>query len=722
MLRVADTGTGIAPDQLPLIFNRFHRVEGAEGRTHEGTGIGLALVDELARLHKGSVRVESRLGEGTIFTVRIPFGSAHLPQAQVERQEARSSTATRADAFVSEALRWLPGTQVEEQGGARPEKTGHILIADDNADMRDYVSRILSAHHHVVAVADGEAALAAIAEHRPDLVLTDIMMPRLDGIGLLTRIKSHPSLRDLPVILLSARAGEDAKVEGLRHGADDYLVKPFSARELLSRVAAHLRLASLRRDTIDTLRHQAAQFETLFNQAPMGVFIVDADFCLRSVNPMARAVFGDAAGEVEGRDFDEIIHIVWPKPFADAVVKVFRHTAETGESYVSTETAETRADRQVTEHYEWRVDRIRQPDGRFGAVCYFRDVSERARAEATRQLLINELNHRVKNTLATVQAVAQQTLRHSKEPGDFAALFSGRINSMARIHAMLTEARWHGADLKDLILDQLLHGPVEESKVVVNGPSVYLSHQSALSLALMLHELATNSAKYGALSAPSGRVSVTWSVRGDMLGLKWVERGGPPVAAPTRRGFGTILMEQSAKSEKGAATALYESEGVTWDISVSLRQPAEMEHSAAAAPLRSPAQAQAGARLSGLRLLVVEDEAIIAMDIAERLTDCGAAHAATASSEEEALRLIGNERFDAALLDANLHGRPVDAIAVALTQRQIPFVFVTGYGREGLPDAFRHAALLAKPFGDRQLADAVAGLVSPKDNVVRLKP
>jgi PAS domain S-box-containing protein len=269
VLRVGDTGTGIPESELPLIFDRFHRVEGARGRTYEGTGIGLALVKELIELHKGEVSVESTVGKGTTFAVRLPFGHGHLPQHRLEASRTQASTATRAEAFVSEALRWLPdGITADEPGtphqpraapDSATEARARVLLADDNADMRDYLSRLLAGSYEVSAAADGEEALAAARRARPDLILTDVMMPGLDGFGLLEKLRDDPELRGVPVIVLSARAGDEAKVEGLRRGADDYLVKPFSARELLARIAANIKLSRTRAQSASVLQEEVAE-------------------------------------------------------------------------------------------------------------------------------------------------------------------------------------------------------------------------------------------------------------------------------------------------------------------------------------------------------------------------------------------------------------------------------------------------------------------------------
>jgi signal transduction histidine kinase len=258
-LAVADTGVGIAADELPHIFQRFHRVRGAEGRTHEGTGIGLALVSELVRLHDGVVRVESESGRGSTFTVCVPTGSRHLPQERIGATPSLTSTAVGAAPFVEEALRWLPESSAAVAAPLTDAPlTGvtnlgaTVLVADDNADMRAYLARLLRQYWEVEVAADGEEALRAIKRRRPDLVLSDVMMPRLDGVGLTHALRSDPDLRSLPVILLSARAGEESRVEGLGAGADDYLTKPFSARELLARVSAALELARVRREALQT--------------------------------------------------------------------------------------------------------------------------------------------------------------------------------------------------------------------------------------------------------------------------------------------------------------------------------------------------------------------------------------------------------------------------------------------------------------------------------------
>jgi signal transduction histidine kinase len=274
-LAVADTGVGIPKTELPRLFERFHRVKGARSRTHEGTGIGLALVQELVSLHSGVVSIESEEGKGSTFRVTVKTGIAHIPSDRLGAARALVSTAARATAYVEEALHWLPNatrdpppTEVVDvaslPSGALPtsgDRRSRVIWADDNADMRDYVRRLLADRYDVLAVPDGLAALAAAQEQHPDLVLSDIMMPGLDGFGLLRALRADARTRTLPVILLSARAGEDAAIEGLDAGADDYLAKPFSAQELLARVRTHLELARARREWANELEQANSELE-----------------------------------------------------------------------------------------------------------------------------------------------------------------------------------------------------------------------------------------------------------------------------------------------------------------------------------------------------------------------------------------------------------------------------------------------------------------------------
>jgi PAS domain S-box-containing protein len=282
MLEVSDTGVGVPEHEIPHLFKRFYRVESTAGRTQEGSGIGLALVQELVKFQGGSISAVSRLGSGSTFRVAVPFGSVHLPPERIVSRRALASTVAGAHVFVQEALRWISSDMTESSSrlealaeepppNSRFVKVAgaHILLADDNADMRAYVRGLLSPTYVVETVADGEQALATARRQRPDLIVCDIMMPRLGGLGLLKILRTDESLRDVPVILLSARAGEEARVEGLDAGADDYLVKPFSAREFLARVGGLLELTRMRRENEESFHaFVSATSEVIYRMSP----------------------------------------------------------------------------------------------------------------------------------------------------------------------------------------------------------------------------------------------------------------------------------------------------------------------------------------------------------------------------------------------------------------------------------------------------------------------
>ena len=244
-LEVNDSGCGIAAEDLTRVFERFFRGRPAQARTHEGTGIGLSLVQELVKLHGGYITARSELGQGTTMTVRVPRGSAHLDSKQLIAPRGTVRSRAGLQAFVEEALGWLPDSEpLAEQMGYG--QSANILVVDDNADMRRYLCRLLDQRWKTRGEADGLAALASIQRDAPDLVIADVMMPRLDGFGLLRALREDEATAQVPVMLLSARAGEEATTEGLRAGADDYIIKPFSARELIARVDSRLSQARLR--------------------------------------------------------------------------------------------------------------------------------------------------------------------------------------------------------------------------------------------------------------------------------------------------------------------------------------------------------------------------------------------------------------------------------------------------------------------------------------------
>ncbi len=298
VIEVADTGIGIPEIELPRIFERFYRVTGSKGRTHEGTGIGLSLVRELVQLHGGHITVESIVDRGTCFRIEIPKGHKHLPNNTVTMAASEAEVSHHTVSYVTEAAYWNNNTIVEETiAASEPQDScrARVLIVDDNNSLREYIAMLLTPHYDTVVVNDGLAALEAIKAQRPDIVVSDVMMPRLDGFGLVRALRADSNTTTLPIILLSARAGDNAAIEGLDAGADDYLVKPFSARELLARVRTHVELARMRHTLIEELEHANSELDAFSYSVSH-----DLRAPMRIIDNLSAALGEDYAAKLDG--------------------------------------------------------------------------------------------------------------------------------------------------------------------------------------------------------------------------------------------------------------------------------------------------------------------------------------------------------------------------------------------------------------------------------------
>lgn len=355
-------------------------------------------------------------------------------------------------------------------------------------------------------------------------------------------------------------------------------------------------------------------------------------------------------------------------------------------------------------------------DGKMiGAVNMLVDITERKRAEEHQVLLINELNHRVKNTLAMVQSIASQTLRRSSEPKAFVASLSGRIQAFARAHNMLIQGP-NGTQLQQLIDDQVMFGGKNEDRVICKGPTVFLEPQLALHLALVLYELGLNARQHGSLSTPGGQVLVDWRVDEDNqsrnLHLSWREVGGPKISADQSSGFGRALIEKSLRSHGAEAHMRFEPGGLVFSINLPL--PRFVPGASFTNPLDINAprpHLQPADLLEGKRVLIIEDEPLVALDIENMLGENGCKTLGPANTVESALEHVALGGFDMALLDANLQGEGVDEVAEALTRSGASFAFVTGYGRDGLPEGFRQAPMVSKPFSEESLIACISEVI-----------
>ena len=484
-LLVTDTGVGITPEELPQLFVRFHRVKNTQGRSFEGSGIGLSLVQELVKLHNGTIEVMSTIDQGSCFRVLIPTGSAFLPKYRNEASHALTSTAFDLMPYIDEAQGWLlrnnPGLSsfdmnLEDNSVAlltsqpinRIALTNlktvrfRILLVDDNTDMRDYIQRLLSNSYIVQTAVDGVEALEVIQNELPDLVLTDIMMPRMDGLELLRSLRTNGSTEDLPIILLSARAGEESRIEGLTAGADDYLIKPFSARELVARVEATLKLAQLRRNARE--REQALLNETKTAKTNLDQIVSSLRDGFMTLNQDWRYTY------VNNRQL-EILKLSHEDLLGKNAWELFPELIETEPYHQLNRAMNDQVEVQFEFYYPkmdcWIEHRVYPtPDG---IAILVADVSDRKQAQIDLEARANELN--VLNRLL----VESSSLVHERNQELDRFVYVVSHDLKAPLRAISNLSQWIEEDLGELLTSRtqeqmsLLRSRVQRMESMING-------------------------------------------------------------------------------------------------------------------------------------------------------------------------------------------------------------------------------------------------------------
>jgi signal transduction histidine kinase len=752
-LGVRDTGVGIADSDIGHVFERFHRVQGTRARTHEGSGIGLALVNELVRMHGGTLTVASRLDEGTTFTVTIPTGLAHLAGERVRESGAGAPAATNARLYVTEALRWVQdgGAAVRSVGTVEPEDTAsriqRIVVADDNVDMREYVHRLLSDRWSVEAYPDGRAALEAVKRHVPALVIADVMMPGLDGFELLKELQADPDTSRVPVILLSARAGEEARIEGLQLGASDYLVKPFSARELRARVDAQILRAEIRASQ----EAHAQRLSDIFRQAPVAIAILRGpDHTYEFANEpylglvAHRPILGkpmlEALPELADQGIKELLDEVRSsgQPFASSSRRVLLNRGVDG-------AAEEAFFKLV---YQPMIDGDGQSTG---IVVVATEVTELANARRdaesanrAKDEFIAMLSHELRNPLSPIltalqlmklrgiDAAERERTIIERQVGHLVGLVDDLLD-VSRITRGKIELKKEYVELADVVANAVeTASPLLEERqhhldirVPRRGCSI---HGDKERLAQVVANLLTNAAKYteprGSIEISAGREAdaVVISVRDTGIGIDPAMQASIfDVFTQARQaldrsqgglGLGLAIV-RSLVTLHGGTVAVF-SEGLGRGTTFTVRLPyAAIPHAESPAQARPVLQStSAGAG----RILIVDDNRDSAEMLAAALSALGYATHVTFDAPG-ALRAVQELQFDVALLDIGL---PVmSGYELAHRLRELPasaetaLIAVTGYGQPRDRLASGDAgfdAHLVKPVDLEQLAHLVAAV------------
>lgn len=549
------------------------------------------------------------------------------------------------------------------------------------------------------------------------LAFVDVQMPVINGYELAELMRGMERTREIPIIFVTAAERNDTRrFRGYEAGGVDYIFKPIDPVILKSKAEVFYRLArqakdlELQRDELREIAHDRdlaiASLRAHADNSPLALIECDADLIVRGWSQGAERIFGIAQEAMLGQRIDAATSFcaethAMLDDWLSAPDSLARHIAEVVAQGPEGEI-----------HCELYGSVLTDPaNGRASLSLQILDVTERHRAEAVRSLLVGELNHRIKNTLANVQAITRQTMRSARDMKDFGNRFSGRLQALARAHSILSDVTWSSASLDELLDDQIKAGTLDQESLRRNGPRIGLSPENTLRLALVLHELGTNAAKYGALSVPNGRVHLDWWVEAAELVFVWRESGGPAVAEAPSRGFGSNLIATGIGDNRAAVD--WHPAGVIWTIRIAqgfevmpgleLRPGMEPEH--------RPAETDA---IAGCRVLVVEDEPLVAMDVSSELAEAGATVVKIAQTLQDAVRAAAGEEIDVALLDGNLSGESVDQVAEVLARRAIPFCFLSGYGSAHLPKAFGDVTVLAKPVDPEVLISTVRSMAATR--------
>jgi signal transduction histidine kinase len=724
LLSVTDTGVGIPSAALPRLFERFHRVEGARSRTHEGSGIGLALVKDLVELHGGSIEAESAPGRGTKFVVAIPTGRAHLPQHLIRDAAPNLAQRVLAETYTSEAAGWLdeqpvPAPETLASNAIRPaarKREGHILVVDDNLDMRAYLTRLLDEYWSVETAANGRIALAMIAKRRPDVVLSDVMMPELDGFGLISALRSDPTTASLPIILLSARAGDEARIEGLQAGASDYLVKPFSGPELVARIESQLKKAM----ALTVEQHSYRRMSRIFEQMPVAIAILRGpEQIYELANPAYAALIDNRP--VVGLTIRQAL----PELAGQGIYEMLSDIYQTGKPFMATAFKMDVRNGPNQSMQECYFDIVWQPlydaNGTVDAIAVVcTDVTAVTRAgqslelaSRTKDEFLAMLGHELRNPLAPI-SIALEIMRMR---GD---------TTMARERAIIERQTQHMIRLVDDLLDvsriaqgkialklepleinvvatramELASPLMEERRHVFRGdvaPSGLLVLADRARLSQVLANLLTNAAKYTdpqgtiELRAFSDGTDVVIEVEDNGIGIsaaslpfifdKFVQERQNMDRARGGIGLGLAIAKNITELHGGSIFAF--SKGIGLGSKFSVRLP-RCDVTAPFADIAPYSNAKHEPSRSRRRVLVVDDNRDIVTMFEEVLRIEGY-NVLSAADPYSAIKLAADFAPEIALLDIGLPD--MDGYQLVAELKRMPelaatrFIAVTGYGQ-----------------------------------------
>jgi two-component sensor histidine kinase/response regulator RpfG family c-di-GMP phosphodiesterase len=604
------------------------------------------------------------------------------------------------------------------------ERVNVLLVDDQPGKLLSYEVMLAELDENLVPVSSAKEALAFLLKSEVAVILVDVCMPELDGFELAKMIREHPRFQKTAMIFISAiHLTESDYLRGYEAGAVDYLSVPVVPELLRAKVRVFAELFRKTRDlqhlNNELERRVAERTEALAQSADRlrqseqgrGLALVAGDMGSWDFDLGSGASFWDEGQSrilgVDYATFVPTIETVRQRIHAEDIEKV-----RSAFGMLRPDQGTCRVEFRIvrpTGDVRWCTVAAAASFDAAGALARLSgvttDITDRKEAESRQALLAGEVDHRAKNTLAVVQAIVRMANRSSVE--DYVRAVEGRIGALAQTHELLSQSKWEGVDIVRLVRDEMAPYQGEnQDRVTITGPSLVLAPEKAQLVAMAVHELATNAAKYGSLSVETGRVDISWSTFEGILSFTWAETGGPNVIPPEKMGFGTKIISRLGNSHSGSTDFRWDPTGLTFTL--------KLRYQAQPHPSNGAAQPAAVQPAAVPRLLLVEDELVVGMFMQELLEEIGYRPTEPIGRLSDAISAATNERFEGAVLDMNLNGEIVYPLADLLTEQNVPFLFVTGYAPRSVDPRFTSVPILQKPVVQKALADALQNVMATR--------